>query len=74
MWRVKLETRDGEFVTHVLLPPFVQMPELVLWGARWFQLCDSGVYRECFAVVAYTERDSLASGLDPRAVIRDYPR
>jgi hypothetical protein len=35
---VRLETQTGEFVADVGLPPFDPLPEVVIWGSRFFVL------------------------------------
>lgn len=47
---VQLETREGEFVTEVAVPPFELMPEILTWGGRSFiRSADRPlVYREGF--------------------------
>jgi hypothetical protein len=55
---VRLQTREGEFVAEVRIPPFALLPEVLIWGSRVF--CRVGeaergahegalVYREGFA-------------------------
>lgn len=34
--KIKLFTRDGGFVRDAEIPPFVLMPEVMLWGSRIF--------------------------------------
>ncbi len=63
MWRVRLVTAKGEFVTHVLLPQFVKMPEVIVWGARYFQLCDRREYREVSAYAALSEDEHRSTGM-----------
>lgn len=36
MHPTRLYTRDGMFVTEVLLPPFQLRAEIVCWGERYF--------------------------------------
>lgn len=51
MKKVKLSTDDGRHVHAILMPPFKDLPDVVLWGSRSFLLWDSEgpEYRECFA-------------------------
>ncbi len=37
---VKLYTREGGFVTEATIPPFLTMPDVVLWGERFFCIPD----------------------------------
>ena len=62
MEKIRLKTKKGEYVTTGLIPPFLEWPEVVIWGERVFQLVSvipedqMTTYRECFtvAVVAQT--------------------
>jgi len=36
MIQVTLYTRDGEQVAAITMPPFQKMPEVVVWGSRFF--------------------------------------
>ena len=50
--KVILQTRDGGPVTEGLIPPFSELPTVVLWGMRTFGIWLEGpppVYREVFA-------------------------
>jgi hypothetical protein len=51
---VRLETKGGCFVCNGSIPPFHELPEVLLWGTRVFQFdCQLPtviVYREAFAV------------------------
>ncbi len=55
--KVRLETAKGEFVTDGDMPPFNELPEVVMWGVRLFKLVavearlldEPAIYRECFA-------------------------
>lgn len=57
MITVRLETREGEFVHDVQVPPFSPMPEVLVWGDRTFGRGertlgggrDRLTYREVFA-------------------------
>jgi hypothetical protein len=55
MRRIRLETGEGEYVATASIPPFPDLPEVVLWGARVFHLHqpDPVTYREAFFVVAF---------------------
>jgi hypothetical protein len=48
MEKVKLFTAEGIYVTTVLMPYFLTMPEVVMWGNRSFKNTPDG-YRECFS-------------------------
>jgi hypothetical protein len=58
MMRVRLAVRDGGHVTDVIIPPFRSLPEVIVWGERFFSLhrtlaipeesC-AAEYREVFA-------------------------
>jgi hypothetical protein len=66
MLEIRLETEDGRFVCVASIPPFLTLPEVVLWGQRFFKLASEvpdalPVYREAFTVavvipVSYEER------------------
>lgn len=36
MIRIKLFTRDGGFVTEGEMPPFLTLPDVIVWGERVF--------------------------------------
>jgi hypothetical protein len=36
MIMIRLAIRDGGFVGNVFIPPFVKLPEVLVWGARMF--------------------------------------
>lgn len=36
--KIKLFSRDGGFVTEVVIPPFHDPPEVLMWSARIFVL------------------------------------
>jgi hypothetical protein len=64
MIEVKLYTRDGHYVSTVLIPPFQKMPEVILWGERFFlyDFAHLESHREdraveCFAVAAVITQD-----------------
>lgn len=47
---VKLYTSDGHFVTEESFLPYVKLPEVVVWGQRFFVWReDHQQYREAFA-------------------------
>jgi hypothetical protein len=60
--RVKLVTNKGEFVSYVQIPPFLDPPEVLIWGERVFipgmlKFADKSdptlpVYREAWACSA----------------------
>lgn len=58
---VKLETSDGRFVVYVEVLPFIEPPEVIIWGSRIFKMHKPGdnkcpdEYRECFAFCAVNE-------------------
>jgi hypothetical protein len=58
MIQIRLAIRDGGHVADVIIPPFVSLPEVVVWGERFFlfhhEIKNDGdpcaaEYRECFA-------------------------
>lgn len=58
MIRIRLTVRDGAYVADVSIPPFKSMPEVIVWGQRFFglhQMLDepedpcAAEYREVFA-------------------------
>ncbi len=51
MQEVKLYTRDHGYVTTVIIPAFIIMPDAIVWGSRTFVL-SNGIYCEGFAYVA----------------------
>lgn len=58
MMEIKLLTRDGGYVVTAIIPPFQLMPEVLLWGERFFGKTDvPDQYREicCVAVVSIKE-------------------
>lgn len=72
MIRVKLLTRWGEFVTSVLMPPMLSMPEVLIWGQRIFQLNADREYREAFAMAVFDEQTMrVVYAINDRA-IEDY--
>lgn len=73
MWRVKLITAAGEYVTHVVVPPYTQMPDVIVWGQRLF-LREGHSYREAFAVVAWNEAELAKMGMNPgHTWLQDWP-
>jgi hypothetical protein len=58
MMRIRLAISDGGYVADVTIPPFQKMPEVVVWGERFFafhvmltepeDIC-AAEYREVFA-------------------------
>lgn len=38
MLEVVLQTSDGSYVTTGVLPPFIKLPKVLIWGDRCFQL------------------------------------
>ncbi|MCP4569022.1 MAG: hypothetical protein GY841_15720 [FCB group bacterium] len=54
---VELVTAQNKKITRVDVPPFIDMPHVVVWGDRFFRLTDDEtddgcyVYMECFAYV-----------------------
>jgi hypothetical protein len=72
MIKVKLYTSDGRFVSEALMPPFRELPDVVVWGARVFGLqavpatsggeliaSDDPVYQEVFCCAVWS-REQLA--------------
>lgn len=58
MTRIRLTTKDGRFVTTVEIPPMGPLPEIIVWGERYFIYKTPGIphtYREGFAVVALVQ-------------------
>jgi len=56
MLAIRLEVSDGGYVTDVEILPFDPLPEVVVWGTRYFVLHralftaeEKPVYREAFA-------------------------
>lgn len=57
---VRLDTKDGLFVTDIVILPFLEMPDVIVWGERYFvpksSWASNGtmkhVYREAFAYAA----------------------
>ncbi len=54
---VKLYTRNGGFVTEATIPPFIEAPDVVLWGNRvftYYEAVPDGWYRYnevfCYAI------------------------
>jgi hypothetical protein len=51
--KVKLCISSGEHVTDVMIPPFQSMPDIIVWGERFFKMHqvtpDYAEYREGFA-------------------------
>jgi len=52
----RLEVNTGEFVANVAILPFIEPPDVIVWGSRTFKLWRSSkkfpespdIYRECF--------------------------
>lgn len=42
--KIKLYARDGGFVAEVVIPPFNDPPEALLWGSRLFVLPNANNY------------------------------
>lgn len=67
MIEVKLETASHELVGYTLIPPFIQMPDVLILGDRTFRHYEMHyevqqddrkllhIYRECFAVAVVNE-------------------
>lgn len=57
---VRLDTKDGLFITEIEILPFLEMPDVIVWGERHFVPKSSygsngttkHVYREAFAYAA----------------------
>lgn len=65
MKKVKLFTKNGGFVTNVLIPPFNEPPKGILWGQRLFFIKDVDNYYEDFWVAA------VISGPDNRTDVTE---
>lgn len=48
MEQATLQTKDGDFIKYVPIPPFLVLPEVIIWGTRTFIIVDSEklIYRE----------------------------
>lgn len=54
---IQLQVHDGQVVAEAQVPPFTEMPPVVVWGARTFAWCRditppsgrAAVYREVFS-------------------------
>ncbi|MHB1000486.1 MAG: hypothetical protein ACYC27_14700 [Armatimonadota bacterium] len=46
MQAIELLSRNGEHVTHALLPNMLLLPEGIRWGERTFFRNENGEYRE----------------------------
>ena len=57
MWRVNLFDKRHELVGGVLIPRVHQLPEVVRWHGRCFQLRERGEYHEIQLVEAVSEDD-----------------
>lgn len=57
MWRVKLYDTRSERLERVLLPVVHQLPQLVQWHGRYFQLRERGQYHEVKPLAAVSEQD-----------------
>lgn len=55
MHKVKLLTNTFLFVAEVELPPFVIMPEVLIWGQRFFKQASEDTYTEVFAYAVMVE-------------------
>jgi hypothetical protein len=56
MKNIKLYTKDGKFVSEVVIPDFVSAPIVLNWGARYFVWSNSEQkYLEefCYMIVRY---------------------
>jgi len=58
MNKITLETVDGDFVSLAQIPPYKELPGVVIWGQRYFVLhsINEGrpAFRETFLAVATT--------------------
>ncbi len=61
MMVITLETRSGDFLTHVQISPFLVAPDIVVWRSHFFKLYTAStvvgvpfVYREAIAVTSFT--------------------
>ncbi len=58
MKEVRLLTRDGSYVTTAIVPPYILMPEVFLWGFRYFGKTENlDEYREVFCSVVLETKD-----------------
>ena len=51
MVKVKLVTSDGHYVATVDVLPMTPMPDVLLWGSRYFRRVTGELYREVFCYV-----------------------
>lgn len=70
MIRIRLAVRDGGHVADVTIPPFQKLPEVLVWGVRFFSFHSSmsidgepcsAEYREVFAYMVLPE--AMQSGV-----------
>ncbi|PWR24966.1 hypothetical protein [Zavarzinia aquatilis] len=54
---ITLLTREGDYVTTALVPPFLTPPQVLRWGDRTFLRDDIGRYRETVAVDVVLTQD-----------------
>ena len=50
--KVKLYTRDGGFVADIVTLPFKLMPEVIMWGQRFFV---HDLFKDTTETYGYTE-------------------
>ena len=72
---VRLDTKDGHFITDIVILPFIEMPDVIVWGERVFIPKSSyalngimkHVYREafCYAAPIYTNASDPKGGTLP---------
>ena len=52
---IRLTTRDGRHVADVTIPPFQSLPEVLVWGERFFSLHSEFMKEEDPAAAEYRE-------------------
>lgn len=67
MIEIKLYTKSGGYVETVYIPPFNEMPDVIIWGERFFVLFNTEnlEYRECFAATAVVTQFGMDYNRDP---------
>lgn len=70
--KVRLETRDGQFVCNITIMPFQLSPDALTWGTRFFvkhaELEDRVVYREAFCFSTFNPPMSLDEEVWPNEI------
>lgn len=75
---IRLETASGAHVCSATMPPFDPLPEVLLWGQRFFillgiEIAGPAVYREAFCW-ALPSTDVLPDPGPARQLNTDNPR